>query len=188
MSDDGDPGISARRVHADEWQLVRSLRLESTADPDAAIAFLESHEEVLARADDFWQARTADAAQSETVAQLIAEVGGGAVGSLSVRIRANGQKDPLGRYIDDRRADVVGVWVRPSSRGTGAIDALLAAAAEFVTAVGLRTHAGWTCIATTSEPRPPTVGPVRAHGETFAGPIGPRSSWLATCPESGRTR
>ena len=173
MSDDSDAGISARRVHADEWQLVRSLRLESTADPDAAIAFLESHEEVLARADDFWQARTADAAQSETVAQLIAEVGGGAVGSLSVRIRASGQKDPLGRYIDDRRADVVGVWVRPSSRGTGAIDALLAAAAEFVAGVGLRRmqlDVHRDNLRAQAAYRRSGFEPT---GETFAGPIGP---------------
>jgi ribosomal protein S18 acetylase RimI-like enzyme len=138
MSGDSDPGISARRVRTDEWQLVRSLRLASTADPDAPIAFLENHDEVAARTDDFWRTRTADAAQSETVAQFVAVIEEDAVGSLSVIIRATGQKDHFGTYIDDRRADVVGVWVRPDRRGTGAIDALLAAAAEFVAAVGLR--------------------------------------------------
>jgi ribosomal protein S18 acetylase RimI-like enzyme len=138
MSDHRNPGIFARRVRADEWELVRSLRLESTADPDAPIAFLESHEDVAARTDDFWRARTSDAAQSETVAQFVAEIEDDAVGSLSVIIRATGQKDHRGKYIDDRRADVVGVWVRPDRRGSGAIDALLDAAAEFVAGVGLR--------------------------------------------------
>jgi ribosomal protein S18 acetylase RimI-like enzyme len=173
MSGDRDPGISARRVRADEWQLVRSLRLESTADPDAAIAFLESHEDVAARTDDFWRARTADAARSETVAQFVAVRGDESVGSLSVIVRATGQKDHLGRYIDDRRADVVGVWVRPDSRGTGAVDALLAAAAEFVTGSGLRrmqldvhrdNHRAQAAYGRSGfEPT----------GETFTGPIGP---------------
>ena len=138
MSGHRDPGVSARRVRADEWQLVRSLRLESTADPDAGMAFLESNADVAARTDDFWRTRTADAAQSDTVAQFVAEIGSEAVGSLSVLVRATGEKDHLGRYIDDRRASVVGVWVRPDRRGTGAVDAMLGAAAEFVSAVGLR--------------------------------------------------
>ncbi len=52
-------------------------------------------------------------------------------------VRATGQRDHLGRFVDDRRAFVVGVYVRPAARGTGAIDALLAAAAEWAAAQGL---------------------------------------------------
>lgn len=130
--------VAVRRVRADEWELVRALRLAATADPDAAIAFLELHDDVAARPDEFWRDRAALAAESETVAQFVAEIGGESVGSLSVLVRATGQTDHLGRFIDDRRADVVGVWVRPDSRGIGAVDALLEAAAEWVSALGLR--------------------------------------------------
>ena len=70
------PGASA----PDEWELVRALRLESTADPDAAIAFLESHDDVAARTDEFWRERTEIAATSEIVAQFVAEIDGDAGG------------------------------------------------------------------------------------------------------------
>jgi ribosomal protein S18 acetylase RimI-like enzyme len=128
---------AARRILRDEWELVRSLRLESTADPDAAIAFLENHDDVAARSEEFWRERTETAATSEIVAQFVAEVDGEPVGSLSVLVKATGQSDHLGRIVDDRRAFVVGVWVRPSSRGSGAVDVLLAAAAEWAAGRGL---------------------------------------------------
>jgi RimJ/RimL family protein N-acetyltransferase len=130
--------LVVRRVRQDEWELVRDLRLESTSDPDAAIAFLERPDEVAARTDDFWQERTKTAATSETVAQFVAEDDGRAVGSLSVIIRATGRSD-LGRIADDRRAFVVGVWVRTPARGSGAVDALLAAAAQWAAGLGLGT-------------------------------------------------
>ena len=53
-------------------------------------------------------------------------------------IRATGQTDHVGRFVDDRRADVVGVYVNPAHRGSGAVDLLLAAAAEWAASLGLR--------------------------------------------------
>ena len=76
-------------------------------------------------------------ALSETVAQFVAEIDGVAVGQpLGAVIKATGQADHLGRLVDDRRAFVVGVYVRPEQRGSGAIDALLAAAADWVAGAG----------------------------------------------------
>jgi len=129
--------VVVRRIRSDEWQAVRELRLESTSDPDANIAFLETPEQVAARAEQFWRERAELAAGSETAAQFVAVVDDVWVGSLSVLIRATGQTDHLGRFVDDRRADVVGVYVNPAHRGTGTIDLLLAAAAEWVTSLGL---------------------------------------------------
>ena len=129
--------VAVRRVRSDEWQAVRELRLESTSDPDANIAFLETPAQVAARSEQFWRERAELAAGSETAAQFVAVVDDAWVGSLSVLIRATGQTDHLGRFVDDRRADVVGVYVNPAHRGTGAIDLLLAAAAEWVTSLGL---------------------------------------------------
>jgi ribosomal protein S18 acetylase RimI-like enzyme len=137
MTASPDPRLAVRRIRSDEWPAVRALRLESTSDPDAAIAFLETPEQVAARSDDFWRERTQTAATSETAAQFVAVVDGVWVGSLSVLIRATGQKDHLGRFVDDRRADVVGVYVNPDHRGSGAVDALLAAAAGWAARLGL---------------------------------------------------
>lgn len=137
MGTTSDPRLSVRRVGADEWELVRALRLDATADPDAAIAFLERHEDVAARPDDFWRERTRLAATSEVVAQFVAVVEDDPVGSLSVLIRAIGQTDHLGRIVDDRQAFVVGVWVRTDHRGSGAVDLLLATAARWTAARGL---------------------------------------------------
>lgn len=129
--------VAVRRVRSDEWQAVRELLLESTSDPDANIAFLETPAQVAARSEQFWRERAELAAGSETAAQFVAVVDDAWVGSLSVLVRATGQTDHLGRFVDDRRADVVGVYVNPAHRGTGAIDLLLAAAAEWVTSLGL---------------------------------------------------
>jgi len=130
--------VSVRRIVRDEWRLVRALRLEATADPDASIAFVGTHAETAAHDEAFWRDRTRNAADSDTTAQFVAEANGDAIGSLTVLIRATGQSDHLGRIVDDRRAFVVGVWVRPIHRGSGAIDALVAAAAEFAIGQGLR--------------------------------------------------
>ena len=105
-----------RRIRSDEWQAVRELRLESTSDPDANIAFLETPEQVAARPEQFWRDRAQLAAESETAAQFVAVVDDVWVGSVSVLVRASGQTDHLGRFVDDRRADVVGVYVNPAHR------------------------------------------------------------------------
>jgi ribosomal protein S18 acetylase RimI-like enzyme len=164
---------AVRRVRADEWPEVRALRLESTSDPDAGIAFLETPEQVAARSDDFWRDRTVRAAESELAAQFVAEADGSWVGSLSVLIRASGQTDHLGRFVDDRRADVVGVYVNPAHRGTGTVDALLDAAAAWAASQGLRRL---TLDVHADNPR--AQGAYRRNGfaptgVTFTGPIGP---------------
>jgi ribosomal protein S18 acetylase RimI-like enzyme len=173
MSTASPEAVAVRRIRADEWREVRALRLEATADPAAAIAFLESHDEVAARPDSFWLERAEHAADSETAAQFVAVVAEEWVGSLSVIIRASGQTDHLGRFMDDRRAFVVGVYVRPANRGSGAVDLLMAAAAEWAAAQGLaevnldvhrdnaRAQAAY---------RRAGFAPT---GETLTGPIGP---------------
>jgi GNAT superfamily N-acetyltransferase len=101
------------------------------------LAFLDSHDETLQRPDAFWQLRTADAADGETAAQFVAVVDGEWVGSATVLVRATGQRDHLGRIMDDRQALVVGVYVAPAQRGSGAIDLLLATGAEWAAGLGL---------------------------------------------------
>ncbi|MGC5169876.1 GNAT family N-acetyltransferase [Micromonospora sp. DT81.3] len=174
--------LLVRRIFADEWRAVRALRLESTADPDAPIAFLESHDEVAARPDDFWRTRAATGAESEVAAQFVAVDADEWVGSLSVIIRASGEADYFGRIADDRRAFVVGVYVRPQRRGSGAVDLLLTAAAEWAMGLGLDrlqldVHR--------DNPRAQAAyrrAGFEPTGETLSGPIGPEIVMARSLP------
>ena len=91
-----------------------------------------------ARPDEFWIERARIAASGDSVAHFVATstaITGSA--ALTVIVRQHGHTDHLGRPVAERRADVVGVYVRPSERGRGAVDQLLAAAAQWVAAQGL---------------------------------------------------
>ena len=164
---------SVRRVRAGEWREVRALRGEAVRDPDAAIAFLESAVQVASRTDDFWRERTVRAAESEIAAQFVAVADGAWVGSMTVLIRATGQADHLGRIVDDRRADVVGVYVAPAHRGAGVVDLLFDAVAGWVGARGLRRL---TLDVHADNPRAEAAYRRNGFvptGVTFTGPIGP---------------
>lgn len=128
--------VVVRRVLADEWRRVRDLRLEAVRDPAAPIAFLHSYEEEAAREDAFWQSRARGAADGDQVAQFVAEAGEDWIGTLSVLRRAAGTLDHHGRIVEVPRADVVGVYVRPDSRGEGTIEALFATAAQWTRGLG----------------------------------------------------
>ena len=137
MTTGSDPSFEVRRVNRDDWLEIRALRIESTSDPDAAIAFLEHPDEVASRPDEFWRSRAEGASSGETAAQFVAVLDGAWIGSLTVLIRDSGQTDHLGRSVGARRADIVGVYVRPADRGTGVVDELLAAAAQWAASLGL---------------------------------------------------
>ena len=130
--------VAVRRVRADDWQRIRALRLQALHDPMARVAFLESIEQAVARPDEEWQTRAANLAEGESGAQFLAERGGELIGSLAVIIRAAGQPDYFDRVPDVDLPTVVGVYVSPSGRGLGVIDALLVAAADWSRARGDR--------------------------------------------------
>ena len=130
-----------------------------TADPDAAIAFLESHDDVAARTEEFWRERTETAATSEIVGAVRRRrPTASRSGSLSVLVRATGQTDHLGRIVDDRRAFVVGVYVRPSHRGPGRSTCSSPPPPSGRPRSG-STSCTSTCIATTTGRRAPTGEP-----------------------------
>jgi ribosomal protein S18 acetylase RimI-like enzyme len=90
-----------------------------------------------------------------------------------VLIRATGQADHLGRIMDDRRATVVGVYVRPDSRGGGVIDMLLTAAAGWASGMGLhRLELDVHRDNARAQGAYRRAG-FRPTGETLSGPIGP---------------
>jgi RimJ/RimL family protein N-acetyltransferase len=118
-----------RAVRAEEWPLARDLRLVALQDPVAPIAFLETHEQAAAQPDEFWQGRTATAAEGRTVRQFIADDGAGRwLGSMTVLVEPAGVEDYFGYTPQVPQTHVVGVFVRPEARGTGLAQALFDAA------------------------------------------------------------
>jgi GNAT superfamily N-acetyltransferase len=130
--------VIVRRVRQGEWQGVRALRLEALRDPAANVAFLETIEQALTRPDDEWRERTARHAEGNASVQFVAERGGNLIGSLVVFVRAAGVPDYFDRIPETDLPTVVGVYVGPSARGLGVIDALLTAAADWSRARGDR--------------------------------------------------
>ncbi|MET0780270.1 MAG: GNAT family N-acetyltransferase [Microbacterium sp.] len=123
--------VAVRRVRVSESARVRSIRLEALSDPAAGIAFLETREQAESQPDEFWRERTAGVAFGESAAQFVAEAGRDWVGTLTVLIPEPGGVDYFGRPTVAGRALVVSVYVRPSHRSRGVLDALMDAAAEW---------------------------------------------------------
>jgi len=136
-----DTGLTIRRVRADEGPQMRELRLQALADPVAAIAFLETTEQALARPDSEWQERAernATAADQAGFVALLADESGRdePVGSVVVFTRRAGEPDYFERVPTVDTATLVGVYVSPQVRGRGVIDALIQAAAEWTRDAG----------------------------------------------------
>jgi RimJ/RimL family protein N-acetyltransferase len=121
--------FTIRAVRAEDWQLVKELRLASLQDPVASIAFPDTYERSVVQADEFWQGRTADAAEGKTVRQFIGEDGDGRwLGTVTVLVEQAGVQDYFGQIHDIAQTHVVGVYVRPEARGTGLAQGLFEAA------------------------------------------------------------
>jgi GNAT superfamily N-acetyltransferase len=120
-----------RRIRADDWESARVLRLEALKDPVAHLAFLETVEQAAARVDEEWITRASTMSEGDSGAQFLAERDGELIGSLAVIIRRAGVADYFDRVPETDLPTVVGVYVGPSARGLGVIDALLAAAADW---------------------------------------------------------
>ncbi|MFD5015124.1 GNAT family N-acetyltransferase [Streptomyces chartreusis] len=122
-----------RSIRADEWPAVKELRLAALQDPVAHIAFLETHEEALARPDSFWMDRAAGGCESAVGAQqIIVEAPDGRwVGTLTVLIEEPGTTDWAGNPVERMQGHVVGVFVRPEERGSGLTEVLFDAGLEW---------------------------------------------------------
>ncbi|WP_456789819.1 GNAT family N-acetyltransferase, partial [Cellulomonas sp. P5_C5] len=127
---------TVRRVRVDEWETARALRLDALRDEAAGIAFLETYGDAAAAPDDFYRGRTAGAADGDDVTQLVAVEGSAWVGSVTVLAQRAGTVDYHGRPVERSRATVVGVYVRDEHRGSGLIDRLLEAAAQWARDLG----------------------------------------------------
>jgi GNAT superfamily N-acetyltransferase len=107
---------------------VRSIRIEALGDPVAHIAFLGSRERALAQPPEFWQERTAAVAFSDSAAQFVAESGRDWFGTVTVLIAEPTGSDDAAALS---RPSLVAVYVRPSQRGRGVLEAMVDAAAAW---------------------------------------------------------
>ncbi|QPP08004.1 GNAT family N-acetyltransferase [Streptomyces bathyalis] len=110
-----------RAVLAEDWELLRELRLAALADPVASVAFNETYELVALQDDEFWRRRAAQGTQGLLAETFIGEDeanGGRWAGSATV-------------LDEGESAHVVGVYVRPAHRGTGLAEQLFQAAEDW---------------------------------------------------------
>ena len=188
--------VAVRRVRAGEGARVRDLRLRAVDDPAAPIAFLTTRDEELARDAAFWEERASGGATGDSAAMFVAEVHDEWIGTATVLVRRANEVDHTGRRSTADYAQVVGVYVDPARRGSGVIDSLLQAAAEWTSdrgfaALSLDVHADNTR-AQTAYRRAGFID----TGERFTSSIGPelgmtrslRSSAAAAHADTGSVR
>lgn len=117
--------INVRVLGEADWELFRSVRLRALEESPEA--FVATHAEEAAEGDDFWMQRM------QRSPRLLAEVDGEPVGTASV-----------GEVPDaEASAQLFGLWVDPSRRGTGIATALVRAGAEAAVAMGKRHLLYW---------------------------------------------
>lgn len=131
-----------RPVRAAEWREIRDLRMYALQDEVAPLAFLSTYEEESAYSDEFWRERartsSADAGPDAAVRHFVAVADDGEwAGSTVVLVERAGEQDFESKTILHDGAHVVGVYLRPGHRGSGAIDGLFDAALGWAREVGL---------------------------------------------------
>lgn len=118
--------ITVRRLGANEWEEYKGVRLRGLQEsPDA---FVAAYETEVMYDDQLWRDRML---RSE---RLVAEVNGEAVGVVSVRHATE---------LFDNAAELFGLWVTPSLRGTGVAARLVVAASQEATQMGHRQLVYW---------------------------------------------
>jgi GNAT superfamily N-acetyltransferase len=115
---------TVHRITPADAARMRALRLEMLAD--SPLAFLETLAQAAARPHEDYRRRIAQASTGRGLAQFVADPGGRLVG------HAGGTVMP-----EDRSTTIVfAVYVTPSRRGTGVLDDLVRAVADWSVQVG----------------------------------------------------
>jgi ribosomal protein S18 acetylase RimI-like enzyme len=109
--------VMVREAEPDEWELLRDVRLAALSQ--APQAFGSSYAREAPFTEEQWRGRL----RSDSSVTFFAE----AADRLGLAGLA-------GVYVRDGAADLVSMWVRPSARGLGVGQALVAAAADWAKA------------------------------------------------------
>ena len=114
--------IVVREITADDWELMRDVRLAALAESPSA--FGSSYAREVAFTEEQWRGRISE----RSVTFFVQEEPAGP---------ASAGKEPAGLagvYVEDGAANLVSMWVRPAARGLGAGRALVEAAAAWAKA------------------------------------------------------
>jgi ribosomal protein S18 acetylase RimI-like enzyme len=113
-----DGMVMVREVHADEWELLRDVRLAALREaPDA---FGSTYAREAPFTEQQWRDRLSS--RAVTFLAFAAEPGSGEPAGLA------------GVYEHDGAAELVSMWVRPAARGLGIGQILVEAAADWAKA------------------------------------------------------
>ncbi len=112
-----------RAVRADEWRLWREVRLRMLREE--AAHFGTRWEDASREPDERWQAWTEEAARGDTRVLFAAERDGRWVGVVGAFPR-----------VDPREAQLISMWVDPTTRGQGVAERLIRAVAEWAQSRG----------------------------------------------------
>lgn len=118
MARSSDEGVVVRRVHPEEWEAYRALRLRALARD--RVAFGSSFEDEARRSDSEWKEKADRGANSPTSYLCVAEVPDDKLVGMAVGALVEGT--PW----------IFGMWVEPTWRGRGIGGALLDSAISWL--------------------------------------------------------
>jgi ribosomal protein S18 acetylase RimI-like enzyme len=118
--------MPVRPLRADEWPLLRELRLRALAD--APEAFASTHAREAAAPERMWRERAAGGPEIITLLATTGPEEDGAAPAGMTTVRLEGEQPPHGHLL--------GMWVDPAHRGLGVAGALIGAAAGWARAHG----------------------------------------------------
>jgi GNAT superfamily N-acetyltransferase len=128
--------VLVREITADDWELMRDVRLSALAE--APTAFGSTYAREAAFAEERWRGRI-----SERSVTFFAHDDPATAAPAGL----------AGVYVEDGTADLVSMWVRPSSRGRQVGEALVEAAARWAKARGFAALFLWVTASNTAARR-----------------------------------
>ncbi len=127
--------VVVRRIAADDWRLLREVRLESLRD--APEAFGQTYENASREPDSEWQSAARASAKGDSRAWFIAFADDGADGAGVADGVVQARRRPPSDCL------VFSMWVRPGARRTGTGHALLDAVEQWARGWGGRRIVLW---------------------------------------------
>jgi ribosomal protein S18 acetylase RimI-like enzyme len=128
--------VLVREITADDWELMRDVRLAALAE--APYAFGSTYAREAAFTEERWRGRI-----SERSVTFFAHADSANPGPPRTVPADPGPAGLAGVYVEDGAAELVSMWVRPSARGLGVGEALVEAAAAWAKARGFGVLSLW---------------------------------------------